>query len=103
MDFRFETANREGKYVISLFGEFDLAAAETLPDWGVSMDSHRSVEVDLSGLTFMDSTGLREILRLQHQVEGEGRTLLVRSVEGSRVDQLFDLTGLRDRFTFVSD
>jgi anti-anti-sigma factor len=103
MDFRFETTTRPGTYVLSLFGEFDLAAAEMLPDWAASLAGTPTVEVDLTGLTFMDSTGLRELLKLQQEVEAMDRKMLVKIVAGSNIDRLFDLTGLRDRFIFVRE
>lgn len=101
MDFRVETATREGTYVIALFGELDMAAADVFPCWTASMNGHRSVEVDLRGLTFMDSSGLHKLIDLQHQLSSENRTLRVRCLPESPARRLFELTGLTDRFTLI--
>ena len=103
MDFRVETGDRDGTFVISLYGEFDLAAAESLPDWASSVKGRSNVEVDMTGLTFMDSSGLREILKLRDNVESRGDALALRIVPGSEVERVFEITGLIPWFTVVSD
>ena len=103
MDFRVETSDRDGAFVISLYGEFDLAAAETLPAWTSTVDGAPRVEVDLTGLTFMDSSGLREIVKLRSLLESQGRYLALRVVPGSTVERVFEITGLTPRFSFISD
>jgi anti-anti-sigma factor len=52
-----------GDGVVSLVGEFDMAEAETFLAWVASnVDGEREVVLDCSGLTFMDSSGIRAIL-----------------------------------------
>jgi anti-sigma B factor antagonist len=101
MDFRRETATTEGTFVISLFGEFDLAAVESLDGWEIP-EEQQVVEIDLSGIKFMDSTGLRELIKLEAGLAGSSRTLRLRS-PGAPVMRLFEITGLTERFTFVQD
>lgn len=101
MDFRVETATREGTYVIALFGELDMAASEVFPSWTTSLNGQRSIEVDLCGLTFMDSAGLHKLIDLQQQLSSENRALRVRCLPESSARRLFELTGLTDRFTLI--
>jgi anti-anti-sigma factor len=101
MDFRVETSDRDGTFVISLYGEFDLAAAESLPEWAASMNGQPRVEVDLTNLTFMDSSGLRAMLRLRELTDSEGRLLSLNVTPGSVVERIFELTGLTSRFNFT--
>lgn len=101
MDFRVETASRPNAFVVAFFGELDLAAAERLPDFTLSMNGQANVEVDLCGLTFMDSTGLRLLIDLQRRFDSENRTMRVRCLPDSQVRRLFELTNLTDRFTLI--
>ena len=56
-----------------------------------------SIVVDLRGLSFMDSTGLRAIVR-----QANRRDATVRLIDGApRVARLFDLTGVRQLLAFV--
>jgi anti-anti-sigma factor len=80
--------------VVQLGGEVDLALAQGLDfvaDQAISRGS--PVRVDVSALTFLDSTALTLVARLAaHEHEG-GRTLSV--VGASRlVAEMFDLAGL---------
>jgi anti-anti-sigma factor len=78
-----------------------MAAEATFPRWTGSLNGHRSVEVDLCGLTFMDSTGLRMLIDLQRQLSSENRQLRVRCLPQSQVQRLFEMAGLTDRFTLI--
>ena len=60
-------------------------------------DDDAGVLLDLSGLTFMDSTGLVALLRLRDTLGG--RLALVPGPE--RVQELFALTGTAALFGFV--
>jgi anti-anti-sigma factor len=86
--------------LIALFGEFDLAGIEALPDWE-QIDGRPDVEADLSGLTFMDSTGLRWLLQLKDCVENGGGRLSVRCPQGSPVMRVFEVTGMKDRLGLI--
>lgn len=88
------TALREGPgWRLSLAGEFDLAgfaaAHAVLED---VLDEHpAAVVIDLSELTFMDSTGLRFVLCAQARCEAANRPFLLR--RGSpTIQRLFEMT-----------
>jgi anti-sigma B factor antagonist len=101
MDFRVEMDARADILVIAFSGEFDMVAAATLPDWSASINGQRKVEADLSGLTFIDSSGLRELLRLKQEVEGKGRSLVLRCPSASQVSRVLDLTGFNRIFNVL--
>jgi anti-anti-sigma factor len=58
--------------------------------------------VDLREVTFLDSSGLRLLLRLdEHQRENGRRLVLVQG--GRRVARVFELTGAGERLAIVED
>ena len=62
-------ADPEG--VLWLAGEFDLAAIDAFEAAvGVVLDAQRDLVLDLSELTFLDSTGIRAFLVVAGQVSG---------------------------------
>lgn len=82
--------------VITLRGEFDLASAERFETLLAGLDVRRDIVVDLSGLGFMDSTGIRLLLKMSNQVLAAGRQL--RIVPGvPAVQRVFELAGIQDR------
>jgi anti-anti-sigma factor len=85
---------------IALFGEFDLAGMEAVPDWD-QIDGRPEVEADLSGLRFMDSTGLHWLLQLKEHVEKVGGRLSVRCPIDSPVLRLLEITSMKDRFALI--
>ena len=94
------TNDSEGSVLI-LEGELDL---ETAPEVERQLDRIHAtlvkrVLIDLSGVTFMDSTGLSSIARASRFAESNGHRLVVR--RGPRqVQRLFELTGIEGRLTF---
>jgi anti-sigma B factor antagonist len=88
---------------LELVGEVDL---ETAPELDRQLDNVDQTPlehllIDLSGVSFMDSTGLRSIIRAQKVAESNGHTLAVR--RGSRqVRRLFEVAGV-DRRIIMED
>jgi stage II sporulation protein AA (anti-sigma F factor antagonist) len=66
-----ETLYVSGELDISSAPSFEQAAAGALDGQGGAF------RVDLGGLTFMDSTGARALVRVHERVEGIGRDLVV--------------------------
>lgn len=86
---------------LKLTGELDL---ETTPELDEQLQELNGghpgrLLVDLSGVEFMDSTGLAAILRAQQSAVSKGHTLSLRRATG-QVQRLFDLTGMTQRLTF---
>jgi anti-anti-sigma factor len=84
----------EGRHTLLLSGELDLAVAAELETMvlGLCGEGVSAIELDLSRLTFMDSTGLRAVLRAQELCAEHGHDFLV-TPGGGQVQRLLELTG----------
>jgi anti-sigma B factor antagonist len=95
----FEVTRTAEEITVRLAGEFDLASAmvfeyDILPLF--SDDRPRGV-IDLSGLTFLDSTGLFSLLKAWQELQDRG--IALRLVRGSEVvDRMLRLSGLETEF-----
>jgi anti-sigma B factor antagonist len=90
---------RDGEIVVEAIGELDLHSADVLEGEVVRLrrDGHDRVVVDLRGVEFMDSTGLRLLIGLQRAAQREGRALSL--VPGPRpVQRIFELTATHALF-----
>ncbi|MFB7609918.1 STAS domain-containing protein [Streptomyces gardneri] len=81
-------------------GEIDLDDADGLgQDLTAALDSSIcGLDVDLSGVTFCDSSGLHMLLRLNRQAGRSGKTLVLAAL-GPRVARLLRLTETERLFT----
>jgi anti-sigma B factor antagonist len=87
--------------VLKLSGELDIASAPLLERAveGLSDLAQRRVLIDLSELSFMDSTGLRALLQARQLAADTDRELTLRN--GPRqVQRVFELSGTAATFTF---
>ena len=57
----------------------------------------RAVKVDMSGVTFMDSSGLRVLVEAQQRAEAGGPTVVLRA-PSRQIVRLLDLAGLAETF-----
>jgi anti-anti-sigma factor len=89
--------------VVALSGELDVAGStllETELDRIANDHEPRAVVLDLSGLDFMDSTGLRLVVLADSQAKEQGRAFaLVRGKED--VHRVFEITRMADRLRFL--
>ncbi len=101
---RHTAAGRPGRFAwhqsadrrfVEISGEVDLANAHRIRDTLLQLDN-RSLLIDLTGVTFMDSTGMNALAEVQEHLNG--RELVLRMEAGGRVHRLLDLTGFTDRF-----
>ena len=84
-------------------GELDIATVELLGRELASVEETDAemIVLDLSGLSFIDSTGLRLVLDINERCGGETNRLRV--IAGSpAVDRLLDIVGLRERLPLIS-
>ena len=99
-----DTEERSGELVVRLSGDLDLAAL-TAVDIALAQaqaDGNRSVQVDLRGLEFIDSTGIRLLLMAQERAEEKGGQFCI--IRGSeRIQRIFALTDLDQRLRFCED
>ena len=88
---------------VSPVGELDIASAGKLERElaAAAAGDAATIVLDLSGLTFIDSTGLRIVLDFNERCGGQGGRLAI--VAGTpAVDRLLDIVGLRDRLPLIS-
>jgi anti-sigma B factor antagonist len=100
--FEFETEERDDTAIVRLLGELDLAEVETLQTEldRLCGNGLSALTVDLSGLEFVDSTGLHALMRLRGRCEQQQLGLTL--VPGPpAVQRLFRITGTDVHFTFV--
>ena len=91
---------QENQIVVSPVGELDAHNCGELGDavsGALKEKPGSSAVVDASGLSFIDSSAISELLRLREQVEGDGGTLTVVDVQPS-VRRVLEITGLLETF-----
>jgi anti-anti-sigma factor len=97
MGFQLEATFVGSEAVLAVHGEVDLGSAPQFGaylDWAINR-GHRSVLIDLAGLSFMDGSGLRVIGGAAKRLQLSGGALSVRSPSTS-VRRLLDIGGLAD-------
>jgi anti-sigma B factor antagonist len=92
------TTTRDGeRAVVALAGELDVSSAPQVADELERLaagDDVSAVIVDVSRLTFVDSTGLRVILAGRERLQTIGATLALEGASGV-VERVLEMTGLR--------
>jgi anti-sigma B factor antagonist len=88
----------DGVRLLEVFGELDLATAPRLCG---RLDEARAqrvrrVVIDLTGVDFCDSTGLRALVGASTELRHAGGRLAVVALPGGAVARLFDVTGIRE-------
>jgi anti-anti-sigma factor len=99
-----ESAERDGLVHVSLRGELDLSTVGKVDDELQNVEGARPkvVLLDLSNLTFLDSTGLRCVVRADERAREEGRRFVI--VKGPEaVQRVFEITRLEERLELVDD
>jgi anti-sigma B factor antagonist len=89
--------------VVAPVGEIDMATVGLVRD-AVERDhdGQAPVVLDLRGVEFMDTSGLRYVLELSEQAAEQGFGLrLVRG--GTTVQRVFEVSGVEGRLPFVDD
>jgi anti-anti-sigma factor len=97
------TSERVGEvHSIHLFGELDLAAAGAVQDALTRAETSdaSAIVVDLSELTFIDSTGIRLLFSAAARSRADADRLVLRR-GGAAVQRVFQLTALEERLPFT--
>jgi anti-anti-sigma factor len=82
--------------VLRLVGHLDLSTTGTLWSCLDALDPRFvDVELDLSRMSFLDSTGLGQLINARRRFATEGRSLVLRH-PSDHARFVFDLTGLGD-------
>ncbi len=88
---------------VAASGELDIATVELLEQELLAAErtDADTIVLDLSGLEFIDSTGLRIVLDANERCGGRGGRL--RLIAGSpAVERLLDIVGLRERLPLIA-
>jgi anti-sigma B factor antagonist len=96
--------DRNGLVHVALAGELDLSTVAKVQEElrRVGANAPATLVVDLSKLTFLDSTGLRCIVTADERARAEGRRIVI--VRGpDAVQRVFTITKLDDRLEMVDD
>lgn len=89
---------QETTIVLSVTGDIDVATAADLRDIGLGvLESSQCATlcVELSGVTFLDSTGLGALIALRAAAVDSGRTLVIRN-PSPVTTRLLELTGVSE-------
>jgi anti-sigma B factor antagonist len=86
--------------VLTLTGEFDMAAAQAFQSCAdVAIDSSTgAVIIDLAAVTFVDSTAIAALLNARRVLIDQQRELRVQHAHAPAVSRIFELAGLGDLF-----
>jgi anti-sigma B factor antagonist len=98
------TEDRNGLVHVALVGELDLSTVAKVQEElrRVEASAPATLVVDLSKLTFLDSTGLRCIVTADERARSEGRRIVI--IRGpDAVQRVFAITRLDDRLEMVDD
>lgn len=101
----FNTTVTDGIAVLTLAGELDVAGAGALErelERVTAEHAPHTLVLDLSGLEFMDSTGLRLVVLADQNARAKGlKLVLVRGNES--VQRVFTITRMEERLNFVDE
>jgi anti-sigma B factor antagonist len=96
--------DRDGRVYVILRGELDLSTVAKVQEElrRVEASTPPVVVLDLSGLTFLDSTGLRCLITADERAREQGRRLVI--VRGpDPVQRVFSITRLEEHLEIVDD
>jgi anti-sigma B factor antagonist len=99
-----QSEDRDGLVHVALSGELDLSTVGKVQDElrRVEAASPPVVVLDLSKLTFLDSTGLRCLVTADERARDAGRRVVI--VRGpDAVQRVFSITRLEERLEMVDD
>jgi anti-anti-sigma factor len=94
------TPGADNAPVLAVSGDLDISGVkEFLDDADRLLDTGAAaIELDLGGVTFIDSSGLGALVRVQRTATVAGRQLRLTNVPRP-VTRILELTGLTDLFT----
>src|SRR3954471_24990250 len=101
--FRLEERRDGDRTVLAVYGELDLATVDAVRARLDALQAERRpVVLDVDGLEFMDSTGIRLVLQAVQDAERSGWKFTV--TRGSRaVRRVFEAAAIQDRLPYPED
>ena len=101
--FGIDTTHARGIIRLAVRGELDLASAPALDVALRDADADGTrVVLDLRGLTFIDSTGLRTVLQADARARSDGHELLIVR-GGAAVHRVFVMAGVAELVPLVDE
>jgi anti-sigma B factor antagonist len=102
--FSIRTEEEAGSALVLLEGELDIATTPRVESElrRVEADGVAVIVLDLRGLTFMDSTGLRLLVSADARAREAGHRLAIVRGPGP-VHRVLEITGLHSRLDLVAD
>lgn len=97
-----EVSREDGSATVRAVGALDLATVPVLDDQLAELRNagFRRLIIDLRGLYFIDSTGLRCLLKYDSLARNDGFSIEL--IRGSRaVQRVFEFTGTLDHLAFI--
>jgi anti-anti-sigma factor len=100
---RTHSSVNDGVAFLTVSGELDLAWADELREVGEQALTRfvGTLRIDLTGVTFMDSTGLAALIAIQNKAE-KAHTLILENPQPS-VRRILEITGLHKVFAIEPD
>lgn len=101
--FSAEVARHGETVVVEASGELDLSVAKAFEDElrKALSNGTSAVVLDLAQVTFIDSTGLRALIRMAEETRHNGERLRIRRDLSPPVKRLLDLTSCGDHLPFT--
>lgn len=99
-EFVVRRVDRGSEVLLMLSGELDVAGIDRLDEAARHLPAGGHVTVDLSELTFMDSAGIKALMRLDLRCRAESWTLTLRAPQ-PRVLKVLKLCGFEHRFVIT--
>jgi anti-sigma B factor antagonist len=101
-DVAFERSERGGRPALVVSGEIDLSVAGRFAQelGNLVGDTDGKGLVDLSGVAFIDSSGVRELLKAKHAAEGAGGELSLLTPSAS-CRKVLEISGVLSEFTVL--
>lgn len=81
---------------IALSGEFDVATGSALVDAATSaVARYKFVDLDFGGVSFIDSCGVRAVIKVKRFADAYGALLAVSGVD-TKVREVFEIAGVAE-------
>ena len=92
------TTSTSNPNALAAAGQIDSHTSPMLDEALTPLDATAEVEIDLAEVTFIDSSGLRILVRTHNRQRDNGGTLTI-VAPSEAVCRLFDITGLTSELT----
>lgn len=99
-DLTFAVFRDGGTIRLAVAGEIDLHNRESLISAAIAalQESVSLLEIDLSGVTFCDSSGVSGFLAIHRIAAGDGKRMVLTNPQGA-LERTLEVAGLLDRLT----